>query len=802
MQFYEKLQILRKQTGMTQGMLAEKMGVSRQAISKWESGSAYPDIKKIGELCILFGTDADTLLDPKIEEIRLSKDPVEPFDPLILGANLKRIRAARGMGQEMLAELLGVSRQSISKWETGFSVPKTEILLTLLNALNTDFSELFYRENEENTEKASNRKHGEENIKDSFSVVTDTSKAKNRSAIPFKKDEKQDLPSPSFPKQTATRQKKHSFLIPFLALLGLSLILILSLLITLPLLLKKRNNDGANSPATAPAQTTQTTPPMEPQKEPPAAAKPWSGRSDVSWYNANESEFTLYTAEELAGLAVLVNSGIDSFEDKTIRLGTSIDLAGTPTLPWIPIGGGASLIPLDLDPEEVKELYGNRDLIEWNGENQTPASFRGTFLGQGNTVTGLWYNEEQHYVGLFGLIWGGSVKDLNVEVGQCNGSNQVGAICGALYSRPGYESSIVNCHVKVANLLSGETAVGGVVGEIRAYRQSVTVSQCSVTGGIGGHLNTGGILGFGESYGKDCTLTVTQCYFDARLYNYETDYLYNDSHILGKNFGGIAGLLQILEKSELLLSHCESTGELCSNVDTLNVGGIVGGLETLCDGSPMGDTSNGYAKISNCRNTGSICKNSKKTMCVGGIVGLAQPINIRISYCYNTGEITAQYECGGICGSYNCNGAEDGIRYCAFSGTILSTMEHIPEWMTKEPEWKYSYAQHSFGGIVGYVGSTVQAQTVISHCYVNGLIDAQFKGAILGVHTQTKGQIKDCIASLESAEQLYGLDEELSYEGCGVLYAKEVSDSIIYRDWIEWDLSHWNTDTTPPLLIR
>ena len=38
---------IRTQAGMTQEQLAEKLGVSRQAISKWESGTAYPEMEKI-----------------------------------------------------------------------------------------------------------------------------------------------------------------------------------------------------------------------------------------------------------------------------------------------------------------------------------------------------------------------------------------------------------------------------------------------------------------------------------------------------------------------------------------------------------------------------------------------------------------------------------------------------------------------------------------------------------------------------------------------------------------------------------
>ena len=62
MTFGENLQFLRKRRGMTQEDLAEKMEVSRQSVSKWESNAAYPEMDAILRLCDLFSCDMDTLL--------------------------------------------------------------------------------------------------------------------------------------------------------------------------------------------------------------------------------------------------------------------------------------------------------------------------------------------------------------------------------------------------------------------------------------------------------------------------------------------------------------------------------------------------------------------------------------------------------------------------------------------------------------------------------------------------------------------------------------------------------------------
>lgn len=62
MEFNEKLQYLRKQHSMTQEQLAEKLYVSRTAISKWESGKGYPNIESLKSISKVFSVSIDELL--------------------------------------------------------------------------------------------------------------------------------------------------------------------------------------------------------------------------------------------------------------------------------------------------------------------------------------------------------------------------------------------------------------------------------------------------------------------------------------------------------------------------------------------------------------------------------------------------------------------------------------------------------------------------------------------------------------------------------------------------------------------
>lgn len=62
MELYDRLAELRKKSGFSQEQLAEKLSVTRQAISKWESGHGSPDIANIIKLSEIFGVSTDYLL--------------------------------------------------------------------------------------------------------------------------------------------------------------------------------------------------------------------------------------------------------------------------------------------------------------------------------------------------------------------------------------------------------------------------------------------------------------------------------------------------------------------------------------------------------------------------------------------------------------------------------------------------------------------------------------------------------------------------------------------------------------------
>ena len=77
MRFGDNLRNLRKSKKLSQEDLSEKVGVSRQSISKWESGIAYPEMNNILILCKIFNCKINDLLSEKIEDFNSFDEEVK-----------------------------------------------------------------------------------------------------------------------------------------------------------------------------------------------------------------------------------------------------------------------------------------------------------------------------------------------------------------------------------------------------------------------------------------------------------------------------------------------------------------------------------------------------------------------------------------------------------------------------------------------------------------------------------------------------------------------------------------------------
>ena len=124
MTFKEKLVVLRKMKNLTQDEFASAVGVSRQAVYKWESGHSYPEAMKLWEIKLLFDISIDNLLDDTFE-IELPKK--------------KRRRRAKPATDAVAAEAANVEAAPVAevKKEETVAEPVTEVNETVTEA-NTE----------------------------------------------------------------------------------------------------------------------------------------------------------------------------------------------------------------------------------------------------------------------------------------------------------------------------------------------------------------------------------------------------------------------------------------------------------------------------------------------------------------------------------------------------------------------------------------------------------------------------------------------------------------------------------------
>lgn len=94
----QRIQRLRKSAGLTQEELAEKLGITPQAVSKWENDVSAPDIGVLSELADILGVSCDTLLgkEPQMKFVEATER--KDFDKMVLKM---KVRSAQGDNVDM-----------------------------------------------------------------------------------------------------------------------------------------------------------------------------------------------------------------------------------------------------------------------------------------------------------------------------------------------------------------------------------------------------------------------------------------------------------------------------------------------------------------------------------------------------------------------------------------------------------------------------------------------------------------------------------------------------------------------------
>lgn len=121
-----KIQQLRKSNGLSQEQLAEKLEVSRQAVSKWESGTSFPDIEKLVRICELFDVSTDYLI--KDEDASKPNQDVQqsvhiPRKLYIIDINKRKLSTF----EEFSIEMVGADNKGEATLITGLTKPNQKV---------------------------------------------------------------------------------------------------------------------------------------------------------------------------------------------------------------------------------------------------------------------------------------------------------------------------------------------------------------------------------------------------------------------------------------------------------------------------------------------------------------------------------------------------------------------------------------------------------------------------------------------------------------------------------------------------
>ena len=298
------------------------------------------------------------------------------------------------------------------------------------------------------------------------------------------------------------------------------------------------------------------------------SADSWDGTADTSWYQDGISEFHLTTAEQLAGLAKIVNETGNVFQGVTVYLDTDVDLSGHE---WVSIGAG----------------------------NNVANYFGGTFDGQGHIVKNLTCTSPNNGAyGFFGVIsQTGTVQNLGiVNANLQTPSNAASTNMGILADWVN-QAKVVNCYttgvVSSAHESGGFQLVGGLIGQCTAGTQIIgcysSASVKSLNVGDTSSDTVGGLIGQWENATEDAV--ISDSYFDGSIVCEYTDA--GVGGILGANFdfGGMPGVT---------IRNCfvSTTDITCAEPGNITwIAAVVDSEVTNCYWPVSPDTENPYAAV-------------------------------------------------------------------------------------------------------------------------------------------------------------------------------------------------------------
>ena len=145
----------------------------------------------------------------------------------------------------------------------------------------------------------------------------------------------------------------------------------------------------------------------------------------------------------------------------------------------------------------TNEVTNGENFISWTPIGANGSAYQGTFDGNGQTISGLFFNDSQKsHVGLFDNIYMATIRNVGVVDSYFFGEHYVGGVCAF-----GVDGTITGSYN--TGVVSGEGCVGGVCGT----GSSVTITDSYNTGSVSGEMSVGGVCG------EISDITITNCYY-------------------------------------------------------------------------------------------------------------------------------------------------------------------------------------------------------------------------------------------------------------------------------------------------
>lgn len=391
--------------------------------------------------------------------------------------------------------------------------------------------------------------------------------------------------------------------------------------------------------------------------------------AELSGKGTQESPYLIGTADELKLLSSNINSG--KGYSAHYKLTSDIDLGG---VEWTPIG-------------YYSELY--KDTV----------AFCGVFDGDGHTISNFKITKDSVvYVGLFGRVVGGTIKNLNVDKATINVKSAkvqriyAGVLAGRITTTsPATHALVENCHVTNSSV---------------TYNSYGTIYAGGLSGSVisGPYKNTSVFLGFSSA----------EC--DINIHTIAKNMEEKQPHVV--TAGGLVGYLSAQVDSTITVINCNANADVYAHTLSTVVarplsGGAFGNVRTV-------DTSgSGTIRINSCYSEGTVRAESDFYNYIAG--GFAAQFyatkNLTVSDCYSSSTVTGRFvQAGAGCGDDPTAGGFAGqiyfsrysasygktIRNCYASGDVteLTHTETTPK--------DYSFV----GGFTGYSTSPL-----LENCY-------------------------------------------------------------------------------------